>query len=75
MSACTCIADFNTKLDGQELETSLVVLRDLAGMELRTMTHLIRKETGNRENRRTKPRLAAHVFCPFCGVRYDGGAA
>lgn len=69
---CDCIADFNAKLDGQELETGLMLSRDLTQMFLRTYTPLVRKGTGGkRENRSSKPRQAAHKFCPFCGTEYD----
>ena len=68
---CECIGDFNSKLDGQELETSFAISRDLSTMTLQTFTPLIRKDTGKRENRRSKPSMAAHAFCPFCGTRYS----
>lgn len=68
---CNCITDVNAQLDGQELDTSMCLSRDLKHMSLRTYTGLIRKDTGKPENRRSKPRLVAHTFCPFCGTRYE----
>lgn len=68
---CSCISDFNAKLDGQELDTGVCLSPDLKSMGMRTYTGLIRKDTGKAENRRSKPRLAAHTFCPFCGTAYE----
>lgn len=70
---CNCINNFNEKLaPEQELETSLVFSRSGNSMSLQTFTSLMRKDTGNRENRRSKPRIAAHTFCPFCGASMSG---
>lgn len=69
--SCKCIANINEQLDGQELETGLMLSRDLRNMYLRTFTPLIRKDNSKRENRSSKPRQAAHKFCPFCGTRYE----
>ena len=67
---CVCISDINSKLDGQEVETTFTISRDLKTMSVVTYAPLIRKDTGKREARRTKPALVAHKFCPFCGVQY-----
>lgn len=69
MTSCSCIADINAQLDGQELETCFVISRHtLAEMSMRTFTPLVNKGTGRRERRRTVPTMAAHKFCPFCGA-------
>lgn len=70
--SCECISEFNDKLaPDQQLDASIVFSRSTNRMTLQTYTNLIRKDTGKAENRRSKPRLAAHTFCPFCGTRYD----
>lgn len=68
---CSCISDINAQLDGQQLDTSICLSHDMRGMYLRTFTGLIRTDTGKAEKRSSKPRIAAHTFCPFCGTRYD----
>lgn len=74
--ACDCIAEINEKLaPEQKLDTSLTISRDLSRMSLTTYTGLMRKD-GKRENRRSKPSIFAHAFCPFCGTKiHDEGAA
>jgi hypothetical protein len=74
--ACTCIADFNEKLaPEQELDTSIVFSRTSHEMLLTTYTTINRKSTGRAETRTRLPRIAAHSFCPFCGVSLKGEPA
>ena len=67
MSACNCIADINAKLEEHELDTSIVFGNN--ELTLATYTQLIRKDNRRPETRSKKPRIMAHTYCPFCGVR------
>lgn len=67
--SCPCITKLEASLSGHRLDTTLVWDRTANLLTLATYTALVRRDTGNRETRSKQPRLVAHTFCPFCGVR------
>lgn len=66
---CACITKLEASLTDHRLDTTLVLDRAANSLTLATYTALIRRDTGHREARSKMPRLVAHIFCPFCGVR------
>lgn len=66
---CACITQLEAGLPGHRLDTTLIWDRAANSLTLATYTPLVRRDTGRRETRSTMPRLVAHTFCPFCGVR------
>jgi ribosomal protein L33 len=66
---CACITQLEATLPNHRLDTTLILNRASNALTLATYTPLVRRDTGHRETRTTMPRLVAHTFCPFCGVR------
>ena len=67
--ACGCIDEIDAMMTDHRLDTSIVITE--GGLASRAYAALIRRDTGTRETRRTKPTIFTATFCPFCGVRYD----
>jgi len=66
---CACITQIEARLANHRLDTTMILDRSANSLTLATYTALVRRDTGNRETRSKQPRLVAHTFCPFCGVR------
>lgn len=66
---CNCIADIESKLDGQKVEIAIFFAKNQ--LEARPHIGLCRADTNRRENRRGKPKVLAPKFCPFCGESYE----
>jgi hypothetical protein len=69
---CDCIDNIDKQLrdQGQRLGYDICFRgNNLVGT---TTTPILRGDTGRKENRRSKPSIMAHKFCPFCGVQYEG---
>lgn len=71
MSDCNCIQQIEAGLDEHTLDTAIMWSRSANTLTSRTYSGLTRKDNGRPETRSKKPRIFAHTFCPFCGVRYD----
>lgn len=67
--SCNCISEIDSKLEEHTLDTAIC----FSGNQLvaRTYSNLRRKDNNRPETRSKKPRLFAHTYCPFCGVRYE----
>lgn len=69
--ACQCISEIEAKLPEHKLDVAIVWSRPANTLTARTYTGLERRDNGKPERRSSKPRMMAHNFCPFCGVRFE----
>lgn len=63
--SCDCISQINDALDDVYLET--MISFGSKNPQSQSYTRLIRKDNNKPENRKNRPSLMKHIFCPFCG--------
>lgn len=73
--ACNCISTLEAELPEHKLDIAIMWSQRSNTLTARTYTRLNRRDNDKAESRSGKPRLVAHTFCPFCGVRHDPGQA
>lgn len=68
--SCDCIKRVEEGLAGHKLDIAIMWRGNALVGE--TYTALTRCDNGRKETRSGKPKIFAHTYCPFCGVKYAG---